>query len=336
MSLEIVKKRSHFSLRPFLSLLGILAAVSGIRAEDTQQAGVQVKAPLKLSSFAQVLYSRIGSSTDSFSVSRARLTLDGTVTRSIRLRMTWEAAKSPVLLEASADLTPFRNGTVRLGQFKVPFSRESLTSASDHDFINLPASVLALSPGRDIGASGRDIGALVQIKSGILEGSAGIFNGAGINRADLNREKDWAGRLVLSPGARLKLGASVYRGLYSAAAGAEPVRRDRAGMELEAGVSRLDVKGEWIVARDGIVSKRGGYAQVGAELVSGKLQALIRFDALDRIGSQTPGWNTVWALGVNRFFASKTKLQINLEWKHERESGREGEFSLLALFQAGF
>ncbi|OGD11190.1 MAG: hypothetical protein A2Y86_04310 [Candidatus Aminicenantes bacterium RBG_13_62_12] len=317
-------------------LLGWVAVSLGLQAGEAPSPPVQTSVPIKLTGFGQVLYSRAGESADSFTVSRARLSLDSPITRAIRLRATVDAVKSPVLIEAALDLSIFKNGSLRLGQFKVPFSRESLTAASDHETINLPRSVSSLSPGRDIGASGRDIGALLQYKAGVLEASAGLFNGSGINRADTNRQKDLAGRLVIALADRLKLGASVYRGLYSAAAGQALLRRDRVGLELEAAVSRLGVKAEWILAWDGNVSKRGGYAQVGASLAGGKVQAVARFDSLDRISPSTPGRDETWTLGLNRFFAPKTKIQVNLEWKHERESGRATEFYLLALFQAGF
>jgi phosphate-selective porin len=313
-----------------------LSAAAGLRAENAPPPPVQASVPLKVTGFAQVLYNRSGDSTDSFSILRARLSLDGAVARSVRLRAAVDAVKSPVLIEAALDLSLFKGGLVRLGQFKVPFSRESLTAASDHETINLPRSVLSLSPGRDIGASGRDIGAMLQFRAGKAEAAAAVFNGSGINTPDANRRKDLAGRLVFAPGSRLKAGGSFYLGSYTASSGEPAVRRDRAGLEIEAGVSRVDIKAEWILARDGEASKRGGYVQAGVSLIAGELQAVARYDCLDKVEPSTPGRNETLTLGLNKFFAPKTKFQINLEWKRDRESARPTEFALLALFQAGF
>jgi len=321
---------------PVSAVLFGLAMAARLWAANTPPEAVKASAPLKLTGFGQVLYSRVGEATDSFAISKARLSLESPVSRSIRFKATVDAVKIPVLIEAAIDLSIFSGGTLRLGQFKVPFSRESLVSASDHETIILPPSVLALSPGRDIGASGRDIGALVQYKAGVLEASAGLFNGSGINRADADRRKDLAARLTLAPLGRLKLGVSAYRGRSSAAGGEAPERRDRFGMELEAGLSRADIKAEWILARDGEASKRGGYVQFGVSLVADKLQAVARFDSVDTIGPLTPGGNETWTLGLNAFFAPKTKFQLNLEWRSGRESGIPSEFAFLALLQAGF
>jgi len=327
----------RFPLRKTALLLAFgLAAAAGLRAEDVPSPAVQASTPLKLSGFAQIQYSRLGGSKDSFSITRARLSLDSPVTRAIRLRATADAVKSPVLLDAVIDLALFKGGGLRLGQFKVPFSRESLTSSTDRETISLPRSVLELSPGRDIGASGRDIGALLQFKSVLLEASAGLFNGSGINRADADRQKDVAARLVFSPLSRLKVGGSLYRGLHSAAAGEEALRRDRVGLEIEMGLERAELKAEWILAWDGDVTKRGGYAQLAGALVPGRVQAVVRYDSLDRVGPAAPGRNETWTLGLNAFFAPKTKFQVNLERRGERESGRGAELCLSALFQAGF
>jgi len=318
-------------------LLGLaLCAAAPALAEDKSVPSVQAPLPLKLSGFAQVQYTHEGSSTDTLTIPRGRFTLDGQITKSIHYKIQVEIAKSPALLDMMIDLSLFKEGLLRLGQFKVPFSQESLTPASDHDMINLPRSVQALSPGRDINASGRDIGAYVLVRTSGLDLYAGLFNGAGINKADTNTQKDLAGRLVLTPLQALKLGGSVYKGYYSAQSGQAPAGRDRAGLEMALNSAGFTLRGEYILAKDGVVSSRGGYAILGYSFVPDKLQAVVRFDSLDKKSGQTPGRNETWTLGLNWFFAPKTKFQVNLEFNRDDESGKGNTTTVVALFQAGF
>ena len=47
-----------------------------------------------------------------------------------------DALKIPILLEANIDFSLSPNAYFRIGQFKVPFSQENLTSSSDLDTVN--------------------------------------------------------------------------------------------------------------------------------------------------------------------------------------------------------
>jgi len=320
------------------ALLGLafwMAASSLALAEDKSPPSIQVPLSLKLSGFAQSQYTHDGS-TDTLTIPRARFTLEGQITKFVRYKVQADVAKSPALIDVMMDLSLFKQSLLRLGQFKVPFSQESLTASSDHDTISLPRSVQSLSPGRDINASGRDIGAYVLVSTSRLDLYAGLFNGAGINKADTNKEKDLAGRLLVTPLQALKVGASGYLGHYSAQAGQPAVCRDRAGLEMALNTSGLTLRGEYILAKDGAVSSRGGYAILGYSFLPDKFQAVVRFDSLDQQSVLSPGRNETWTLGLNWFLAAKTKFQVNLEFNRDDESGKGKTTTLLALFQAGF
>ena len=327
----------HQACRRAAAALGLaLGLAIPSLAEDKPAPSLQVPLSLKLSGFAQTLYTHDGGSTDTLTVPRARFTLEGQITQFLRYRVQADAAKSPALLDVMLDLSLFKEGVLRVGQFKVPFSQESLTAASDHDTISLPRSVQSLSPGRDINASGRDIGAYFLIRTSRLDLYAGVFNGAGINKADTNKQKDLAGRLAVTPLKGFKLGGSVYQGRYSAQAGQPAVVRDRVGLETALNTSGLTLRGEYIFAKDGAVSSRGGYVILGYSFLPDRLQAIVRFDSFDRRLASSPGRNETWTLGLNWFFAAKTKFQINLEFNRDEESGKGNTAALLVLLQAGF
>jgi phosphate-selective porin OprO/OprP len=336
--LMIIRTRRLPAGRRAAALLGLalwMTASSLALAEDKSPPSIQVPLSLKLSAFAQFQYTHDGSA-DTLTISRTRFSLEGQITKSIRYKFQADAAKSPVLLDAMIDLSLFNQGLLRLGQFKVPFSQESLTAASDHDTISLPRSVLSFSPGRDINASGRDIGAYILVRTSRLDLYAGLFNGAGINKADTNKEKDLAGRVLVTPLQALKVGASGYLGHYSAQAGQPAICRDRVGLEMALNTSGLTLRGEYILAKDGLVSSRGGYAILGYSFVPDKLQGVVRFDSLDQKSASSPGRNETWTLGLNWFFAAKTKFQVNLEFNRDEESSKGKTTTLLALLQAGF
>jgi len=332
----IEPRRKRVAGRRTALALGLaLGLAAQAMAEDKTPPSLQVPLTLKLSGFAQALYTH-DSGTDTVTIPRGRFTLDGQITKAIHYKIQADVGKSPALLDMMIDLSLFKDGLLRLGQFKVPFSQESLTPASDHDTISLPRSVQSLSPGRDISASGRDIGAYFLVRTSRLDLYAGVFNGAGINKADTNKEKDLAGRLVIAPLKALKVGGSVYQGRYSAQAGQPAAVRDRVGLEMALNTSGLTLRGEFIFAKDGTVSSRGGYAILGYSFIPDKLQGVVRFDSLDKQSVTSPGRNETWTLGLNWFFAPKTKFQVNMEFNSDDESGKGKTTTLLALFQAGF
>ncbi|HXG61912.1 MAG TPA: porin [Planctomycetota bacterium] len=92
--------------------------------------------------------------------------------------------------------------TLKIGQFKEPFSQEQTTTLRATDFVE--RSVLdRLAPGRDLGFLFAGKAA-----SGLFEYEAGAFDGAGRAVVDNNDEKDLAARLRISPLEGLRLGVA--------------------------------------------------------------------------------------------------------------------------------
>ncbi len=310
-----------------------LAAAAGW-AEDKTVPAAAAPGPVKLSGYAQVLSTTQSAGIDGLSLGRTRLALSGDVTKKLKFKLEVEALKSPAVIDAQIDWTPAAAAGLRFGQFKVPFSLENLTSTPDLDLIHLSQAVARLAPGQDIGSSGRDIGAVATGKASIFEYFLGGFNGAGINKADNNGQKDVAARLVVRPVAGLSLGASLYDGRYSATAGAAPVTRDRTGLEAAWVTPAVSLRAEIIRARDADIRKQGWYAQAGCFLVAKKIQAVVRYDSLDINRAAASDRVDVAAAGLNWIILGRTKLQINYE--HTRnESGAVVNRAFLVQFQLG-
>jgi len=320
---------------PMTAVIFFVAA-AGFSAEEKKEApAVTASKAFKLSGYTQLLYTAQDAGIDGFSVRRVRFILSGEILKNIRYKIQVDALKSPILLEANIDFSLSPNAYFRIGQFKVPFSQENLASSSDLDTVNRSQSEEKMCPGRDIGSQGRDIGATFTGSVSIFDITVGVFNGAGINKADTNEKKDLAGRFLVRPASFLTIGASLYDGQYSATAGAAAMKRDRTGLEIALLYDVFSVKGEFISAKDGEVSRDGWYLQAGYFVLPKKLQGIFKVDSYDKDKNSAGDRSNLWTAGLNWFLSEKIKLQVNFEL-YKDESGKTTNKALLAQFQAGF
>ncbi len=140
---------------------------------------------------------------DQFLMRRARIELKGSFFKWIDILVECEFTRSDqkngfCLNDAFMDLKFMPELTLRVGQFKVPFSFEELSSDNTIDFVER-SIINELAPSRDVGAVVR--GSLLE---GIVGYDFGVFNGAASNGSatnnfDTNNGKDIAGRLALAP-----------------------------------------------------------------------------------------------------------------------------------------
>jgi phosphate-selective porin len=238
-------------------------------------------------------------------------------------------------VEVQVDYTFSEFAGLRFGQFYVPFGFESTTSASDLDMINYAQAVEKLAPGRDLGTTGRDVGAILTGSYSIFDYSVGFFNGQGANKADTNDKKDFSGRLRLKPISSVSLGASVYKGLYSAAAGTPAVVRDRFGLDASVALGEATVKGEYLWAVDDKIHKSGWFVRAGYFLIPKKVQVLGMWDSFDKDTDIADDRVSVYTAGVNWFLAERTKVQLNYEYTRSELAATVNK-ALLIQFQAGF
>ena len=134
--------------------------------------------------------------TESFSVKRARLLAGG------NMFYPWMEYFTQVTLEGSS--TGLRDAYIeaayydwakpRIGQYKVPFDREFLTSAFNLELIDRSIANNAFNLGRDIG---------VQVSGGFLKDqlsyAVGMFNGSGANQSNQDQNFMYVGRMVYTP-----------------------------------------------------------------------------------------------------------------------------------------
>jgi hypothetical protein len=112
-----------------------------------------------------------------FRLRRARLGADGHLGgQSLRYQLQLDLLSTP-LLDAILDYEVREELVLRVGQYKIPFTRARLTSGGNLGFAERPEAVNALRYDRDVGASAHG-----QVAGGRLGYHAGVANGTGQTR----------------------------------------------------------------------------------------------------------------------------------------------------------
>lgn len=290
--------------------------------------------PLKISGFAQLLFTGQNDQADTFSVRRVRLSLDGRILKKLSFKVQADLSRSPALLDALAEVLLDEKFNLRAGQFLVPFSLESTTSAGRLLTINRSRVVDLLAPGRDNNSAGRDLGLVAFGRLSIFQYSLGLVNGAGINKKDDNGRKDFAARLIASPARGLRLGLSVYNGRRFDSTVEANLVRNRLGLEASLDCRFFHLAAEYIEGRDDLTKKYGWYLQTAFDLKPESYQLVLKLDSFCPDRSLPGQKTTVYTAGANWFLSAASKLQANLEY-HRQEAGPDRKVFLLHL-QVGF
>ena len=270
---------------------------------------------------------------DRLEIRRARVIVSGDPLSELSYSFQVDVAKRPYLMDAAVTWKFSRAVRLTAGQFKIPFSAESLIS----DNLNIPIArvraVNGLSPGRDTGVQGRDLGlqlagTLALGKRPLVDYAAGVFRGQTLVDSPTAHYHATAGRVLVHPLPGLTAGGDWY-GSFSAPAAAEKRR-----MESEGGWEHgpLHLRAEQIWARDGSLERRGGYA-LGAWRVSPCWEPLTRADWLTTNIHKPNTTSIAYLAGLNFYWGKHVKVGANTGAQHDQ--GPKG-FSSLFLAQTMF
>lgn len=265
---------------------------------------------------------------NSFSLHRARIDVKGDINDNWNYEVYTEFAGITKLLDAYttykiADFLKFS-----AGQYKVPFSLESLIADSQLEFIDRTQVVNALS-GRSTDVignqNGRDIGAWISGNFAKVNGNnlfdytLGIYNGAGYDvTSDNNNHKDIAGRLGIHPVQNLVISGDIYRGVGYYGSPAKNETRNRYGFDARYTIGGLALQAEYDHGTDGIIQRDGWYGQASYFVIPKHLQLAARYDTYDPNDASTTNLHTnYYYYAVNYFFNSWAKLAVNYIDKHE-------------------
>jgi hypothetical protein len=160
------------------------------------------KAQLNLTSRIQIRFTdapdATGEHVGSFRLRRARTSVDGWLYgKELQFELMVDWVDEPLLedLNLNWDVSRGKAFQVKVGQFKVPFGRQELTSDTGQQFVDRSIVSAEFAKGRDQGVQ-----LWGQLAKGRLEYRAGVFNGNGRGRAtNDNPSFQYDGRLVFQP-----------------------------------------------------------------------------------------------------------------------------------------
>jgi hypothetical protein len=255
---------------------------------------------------------------DRLEIRRARVIVSGESVSKLSYTFQVDVVKRPYVMDAALTWKFARSIRVTAGQFKIPFSTESLTS----DNVNIPIAraraINGLSPGRDTGVQGRDVGlqvagSLYGGKEPLVEYAAGMFRGQTLVESPAVHYHASAGRLLVHPLSGLTVGGDWY-GSFSAPAGMEKRR-----METEGGYERgpIHLRAEQVWARDGTLERRGGYA-LGAWRLSPHWEPLVRADWLTSKTHKPNTTSIAYVTGLNFYWGKHLKVGANGGAQHDQ------------------
>lgn len=304
-------------MRPFWKPLALTLALSTCLHGQKE---------FRLHGYIQGRFTNQEGTSDRLEIRRARVILSGDPLSKLSYTFQVDAVKRPYLMDSSLTWRFSRYIRVTGGQFKIPFSAESLVS----DNVNIPIAraraTNALTPGRDLGVQARDIGAqiagsLYRGKESLVDYAAGVFAGRVLVHSPTIHYRATAGRFLLHPFHGVTAGGDWY-GSFSAPGAAEKRR-----MESEGGFDRgpLHLYAEQIWARDGTLYRRGGYALSSLRL-SPHWQPLVRVDWLTTNTHKPNTTSVAYAAGLNYFWRKYVKVGANVGAQHDQ--GPRGYSSL--------
>ena len=310
---------------------------------------------ITIAGYTQVRYQALEETgkIDGIDIRRARLDVKGTISPYWSYRVQFDLAGTPKLIDAYAELKLNDYFNFTIGQAKIPFSLENLTSSNKLELIDRSQAVEALvARGKDVGGNqnGRDIGiqlggTILKVKDRpVLDYRLGVYNGSGINVADNNEKKDFATRLIVHPVVGLDISAALYKGSRYIAevktgtvvtTPAKNVDRNRYGFDLNYDLKDLAIRGEYIHGTDDLIDREGYYFQAGYYFLQKKLQLIAKYDFYDANKAVAKDASTWYVLGANFNFNTNVRLQANYTFKQEEGTSIDNNFASIQ-FQIGF
>jgi len=301
------------------------------KEKAANQHGISIGKALQISGLVQARYQGFQQSNvnNAFDLRRVRLDLRGDVTNSWSYDIYSEFAGTGVKL-VDAYVT-YRAGDwlkFSAGQFKIPFSIESLTSDSQLEFSDRSQVVEALvSRTKDVigNSNGRDIGIEVNGSFAkiddyyLFDYSLGLFNGAGYDvTTDNNNHKDVGGRLTLHPVKNLSLSADFYNGLGNYGTPAANHKRNRTGFDARYVWNGLSLTAEYDKGTDDVIKRSGWYAQAAYFVIPKRLQLAAKYDTYDPNKVVITDKSNWYIGGVNYYFNEWTRLTIDYSIRREQ------------------
>jgi phosphate-selective porin len=294
---------------------------------------------------------------NSFYFRRARLGVAGNIPYDFSYYVLAEFSafqNGPYLLDAFVTYNRFKPWfKISMGQFKKPFGLElGSTGCQDLYTINRSKVVNELtSPDRDLGimVSG-STGAKKFFgleKENILSYSMSLTNGTGKNTMDIDREKDFIGRLVIAPFELISIGGSYQ---YGKQKNPDPTVKDmdqrmRYGFDVTLKKYNFILQSEYVFGKDKGSKLVGGGCGATPELVLGNfksngyyaqlmyntkwnLMPVVKYETYDpdmdkEDYDHTAYRQSAFTFGLNYYVNDWTRVQLNYLYNIESSSSTD-------------
>lgn len=283
---------------------------------------------------------------DGFRIRRAKLATFGNAYEHVKFKLEADfAGTGPKLDDAFIEDDRLSYLTGRLGQFKVPFSLEMLTSDTEIMTIERAEVVNQISPGRDAGISFSGI-----LPDGMIAYSVGIFNGhqpnaattyttgsfmdAGKNKTNDDNQMMLAGRVMVKPIEGVSVGLSALK--------EDSTANDHQAYGIEAQAkypkTGCSLQGEYLSQKYNDKTSDGFYVAAGHFVVPKNLEAVLKYEKYND-GANTTGRDDInWlTLGINFYIYGDhdAKLMANYIIKGEENNSYDND-TFLAQLQLRF
>lgn len=292
----------------------------------------------------------------SFGFRRARLGFTGNIPYDFSYYVLAEFSSfqnGPYLLDAFVTYNRFKPWfKVSMGQFKKPFGLELTTGCQDLYTINRSKVVNELtSPDRDMGIMLSGSTGAKKIfgleKENLLSYSLSVTNGTGKNMWDIDRSKDFIGRIVIAPYEWISLGGSYHFGKQKNpdVTVKEMDERMRYGGDLTLKKYNFILQTEYVFGQDKGSKLIGGGCGSTPELVIGnfkssgyyaqlmyntpwKLMPLVKYETYDpdmdkEDFDHTAYRSSTMTFGLNYYANDWTRIQLNYLYNIESSSSTD-------------
>ena len=347
--INILLKKNVISQKEADSIRADQAIKEQARKDKENQHGITIGSrALQISGLIQTEYQGFQQTgvNNAFSLHRARLDVKGDIDDNWNYEVYTEFAGTTKLLDAYTTYKIADYLKFTAGQFKVPFSIESLIADSQLEFIDRSQVDNALA-GRQTDVignqQGRDLG--IQINGSfakiddhyLFDYTLGVFNGAGYDvTTDNNSHKDIVGRFTVHPVKNLAISGDFYDGQGNYGTPAKNYLRNRGGFDARYVIGGLSLQAEYDKGTDGIIKRDGWYGQAAYFVIPKKLQLAARYDTYDPNKVIATDRTQIYTGGINYFFNSWAKFTVDYLDRHEETATQIKNNILEAQLQLTF
>lgn len=324
-------------LNKTLALAGALIVSASINAQNLTPSVPSI------SGLANIRYSYDSGdgSNHGFDIRRVRLAASGDISPRLDYKIQAEYETSVKVIDAYARVKIAKPFNIQIGEFKAPYSQETLYGPTSWLTIENPTAVAKLNGYQDLSglkANGRDVGLLLYGDAFLSADSSfrhfsykvGVFNGNGINVKDNNNQKDFALLLYYRPVKPLTISFGQYVGHY--------LNKDEVTVDRHRTSAGIEFKGERLVFRSEYLhgktdgQKSDGLYAHAAFRANKVFQPIVSYDFFKPDNDKDEKQNNFQA-GLNITPIKHVRVQLAYTLKHFEVASDIHQVEAQALFQ---